>query len=188
MTAMAEKMNEAGVDIIGARLTAACIEAIRSHPDSVVDVWRTVGASFGHEFVRALMNDMQPKVQTVEPRKAFDKIAAGLNEALAVASGIAEPSKLHIPAPKPYQPRVIPPERLEKRRELQQLIRSKYKNSGGVAWSEVGWHELHGVKRDGTEAKALLEAGPANVPNTGQTVGQVLGVQRVDEIIMSVRK
>ena len=30
-------------------------------------------------------------------KKAFDKIAAGLNEALAVARGTAKPSKLHVP-------------------------------------------------------------------------------------------
>jgi putative transcriptional regulator len=30
-------------------------------------------------------------------KKAFDKIAAGLNEALAVARGAAKPSKLHVP-------------------------------------------------------------------------------------------
>jgi putative transcriptional regulator len=31
-------------------------------------------------------------------KKAFDKIAAGLNEALAVARGTAKPSKLHVPS------------------------------------------------------------------------------------------
>lgn len=31
-------------------------------------------------------------------KKAFDKIAAGLNEALAVARGEAEPARLHVPA------------------------------------------------------------------------------------------
>jgi putative transcriptional regulator len=30
-------------------------------------------------------------------KKAYDKIAAGLNEALAVARGTAKPSKLHVP-------------------------------------------------------------------------------------------
>jgi putative transcriptional regulator len=30
-------------------------------------------------------------------KRAFDKIAAGLNEALAVARGTAKPSKLHVP-------------------------------------------------------------------------------------------
>jgi hypothetical protein len=34
-------------------------------------------------------------------KKAFDKIAAGLNEALAVARGTAKPSKLHVVAVKP---------------------------------------------------------------------------------------
>lgn len=31
-------------------------------------------------------------------KKAFDKIAAGLNEALAIARGEAKPFKLHVPA------------------------------------------------------------------------------------------
>lgn len=31
-------------------------------------------------------------------KKAFDKIAEGLNEALAVARGQAEPARLHVPA------------------------------------------------------------------------------------------
>jgi putative transcriptional regulator len=31
-------------------------------------------------------------------KKAFDRIAAGLNEALAVARGTAKPSKLHVPS------------------------------------------------------------------------------------------
>ena len=31
-------------------------------------------------------------------KKAFDKIAEGLNEALAIAQGAAEPAKLHVPA------------------------------------------------------------------------------------------
>ncbi|WP_158931133.1 DNA-binding transcriptional regulator [Acidisphaera sp. S103] len=31
-------------------------------------------------------------------KKAFDKIAEGLNEALAIAQGAADPAKLHVPA------------------------------------------------------------------------------------------
>lgn len=31
-------------------------------------------------------------------KKAFDKIAEGLNEALAIVRGMAEPAKLHVPA------------------------------------------------------------------------------------------
>lgn len=173
MNAMAEKLKEAGVDTVGARLTAACIEAIRKHPDSVVDAWRSVGPLFGHEFLSGIMNDMQRNTPPKEQRSPPTPLSRD-NHPVGVAAA--------------YQPRVIPPERLEKRRELQQVIRSKYKNSGGIAWSEVGWHELHGLKRDGAEAKALLEAGPANAPNNGTTVGEVLGVQRVDEIIKSVRQ
>jgi hypothetical protein len=187
MSDLAEKLENAGVDTIGARLTTACTDAIRKHPDSVADAWRYVGAVFGHEFVRGLMSDMQPKVQTAEPNKAFDKISAGLNEALDIARGTAEPGKLHVPTPKPYQPRVIPPERLEKRRELRQVVRSKYMNSGGISWSEVGCHEALGLLRDGKEVEALLAACPANIPNDGRTFGDVLSVKKVDEIIAQVR-
>lgn len=173
MSAMAEKLKEAGVDTVGARLTAACTEAIRQHPDSVIDAWRFVGAAFGHEFVRGLMNDMQRNAPQKEQRSPPTPLSRDNHS---------------IGGPKPYTPRVIPQERLEKRRELQQVIRSKYKNSGGISWSDVGWHELHGLKRDGVEAMALIEAGPANVPNNGATVGDVLGAKRIDEIIKSVRK
>jgi putative transcriptional regulator len=31
-------------------------------------------------------------------RKAFDKVAEGLNEALAIARGVAKPARLYIPA------------------------------------------------------------------------------------------
>jgi putative transcriptional regulator len=31
-------------------------------------------------------------------KKAFDKIAEGLNEALEIAQGVAEPARLHVPA------------------------------------------------------------------------------------------
>jgi hypothetical protein len=169
VNAMAEKLKEAGVDTIGARLTAACTEAIRQYPGSIAEAWRFVGVTFGHEFVRGLMKDMQrnePQIEQTSPPV----------------------HAIGVPEQKPHQTRVIPPERLEKRRELRQVIRSKYKNSGDIAWSDVGWHELHGLKRDGVEARALLDAAPGNVPNDGRSVGEVLGVKRVDEIIGAVRK
>lgn len=172
MNAFSEKLKDAGVDTVGARLTAACVEAIRRHPDSAVDAWRFAGASFGHEFVRGLMNDMQRNAPQIEQKSPSTPLSRG-NHAMA--------------NPAPYKPRVIPPERLEKRRELRQVIRSKFKNSGDVPWSDVGWHELNGLKRDGKEAIALLEAGPQNVPNTGMTVGDVLGIKKTDEIIAQVR-
>jgi hypothetical protein len=170
MNALTEKMKDAGVDTIGARLTTACVDAIRKHPDSVADAWRYVGAAFGHEFIRNLMTDMQrhaPAKEATMPliTRAFPAFGAST----------------------PYKPRVFPPERLEKRRELEHTIRSKYKNSGGVSWSDVGWHELAGLKRDGNEAAALLNAGPANVPNDGRSVNDVLGTEKINEIIAQVR-
>lgn len=195
MNALAEKLKSAGVDTIGARLTTACTEALRKHPESVVDAWRYIGTVFGHEFVRGLMNDMNGKPAT-RPSPTQVKIEPGVESRMPEyryqpednrtgSTAIAHSVKASAPAP--YTPRVIPPERLEKRRELQRIIRSKYKNSGNVAWSDVGWHELHGLKRDGAEAKALLEAAPADVPNDGRSVGDVLGVKRVDEIIGQIR-
>lgn len=173
MTGLTEKLKEAGVDTVGALLTAACTEAIRRHPESAVDAWREVGRTFGHEFVRGLMQDMQGNLSAKEP-----------------SSPPTFPSRDNhrIGSPAPYKPRIIPPERLEKRRQVQQFIRSKYRNSGDVPWSDVGWHELSGLKRDGKEAQALLDAGPANVPNDGRSVGDVLGVKKVDEIIAEARK
>jgi len=168
MNAMSEKLEDAGVDTIGARLTAACIEGIRRHPGSSMDAWGHAFSIFGYQFVSGLMNDMQPSAPQIEKRSP-------------------PAHALGVPAPKPYQPRVIPQERLEKRRELRQIVRSKYVNSGGIAWSDVSWHELSGLKRDGTEAIALLEAGPQNIPNDGRSVGDVLGIKRTDEIIAQVR-
>lgn len=174
MNAFAEKMKDAGVDTIGARLTTACTEAIRRHPDSVVDAWRYVGATFGHEFVRGLMNDMQRISPVQAPQSSPPTPLSKGNHAMA--------------NPAPYKPRVIPQERLEKRRELQQIVRSKYQNSGGIAWSDVGWHELRLLQRDGGEAAALLAASPGDIPNDGRTVGNVLGIKKTDEIIAQFRK
>ena len=89
--------------------------------------------------------------------------------------------------PLPFRPRIVPPERLERRQNLREVIRSKYKNGAGIAWSDIGWHELPALTRDGKEAAALLKAGPASIPNDGRTVGQVLGVKRTDQIIKSLR-
>lgn len=171
MNAMAEQLKAAGVDTIGARLTAVCTEAIRHHPESAADAWRYVGAVFGHEFVRSLMNDMQRNSPAKEPKSS--PLLLDNHERASTA---------------PYKPRVIPQERLEKRRQLQQIVRSKYKNSGDVPWSDVGWHELSGLQRDGREANALIAAGPASVPNDGRSVGDVLGVKQVDAIIAEVRQ
>jgi hypothetical protein len=170
MNAIAKKLKEAGIDTIGARLTTICTEAIRRHPDSVVDAWRYVGAMFGHEFVRGIMQDM------------------GAKEREQMSPLRDNQAQQQVGVTAPYKPRVIPKERLEKRRELQQIVRSKYRNSNGIAWSEVGWNELVANVRDGNEAQALLAAAPANVPNDGRKVGDVLGIKRIDEIIEAVRK
>lgn len=104
---------------------------------------------------------------------------------------IAELAKdMKLPELKPAQvsgARGASPQDISVRKKLQELVRSKYKNSTGIAWSEVGWHELRAMARDGSEASALLDAGPANVPNDGRTVGQVLGVKTVDKIIEMAR-
>jgi hypothetical protein len=169
MSALAEKLEAAGVDTIGARLTAACAEAIRRHPDNPAAAWNYAGTMFGHEFVRGLMGDMRGCEPIPEPRPRASPKAS-----------IVVPVRQHTP-------RVIAPERLENRRKLQQIIRSKFKNSGGVSWSDVGWHELPLLTRDGKEADALLAAYSANVPNDGRTVGDVLGIKKTDSIIAAVR-
>lgn len=175
MSEMAEKLKDAGVDTVGARLTTACTDAIRKHPDSVVDAWRYVGAVFGHEFVRGLMSDMQAKVQAAEP----------------IARGTAEPSKLHIPTPKPYQPRVIPPERLEKRRALQQIVRIHfgYKTSDGTDWAQIGAHELDGMDRDGAMARAVkARIGVLTNEDRFRTVGDLMTAKQFNEVVDQVRK
>lgn len=167
MSALAEKLTSAGVDTIGAKLTTACIQALRKHPGDVVAAWRQVGTEFGHEFMRNLMIDMAGK------KESFPK------------------TMLSPPAPprpqSEYRPRVISTERVEARRKLREIVRSKFKNSAGVAWSDVGWHELPALARDGGEAAALLAAGPAHTPNDGRSVGAVLGIKQVDQIIAAVR-
>lgn len=168
MTAFAEKLKEAGADTLGAQLITVLTDGVRRHPDSVVDAWRHAGAIFGYELARKIMKDMG-HMQGKEKKSPSTPLS----------------SATQYIAPKS---RVIPKERIEQRRKLQEIIRSKYRNSGGIPWSDVGWHELNGLKRDGKEAKALLAAGPANVPNVGKTVGEVLGVAHIDEIIAAVRK
>lgn len=175
MTALAEKMEKAGVDTLGAKLTTACIEGLRHWPNNPRMAWDYAFKEIGREFVMGLMADMAPT-------------------AASPAAPISEPpgrwitgTELMAAGSQVDKPRVIPPERLEKRRQLQQVVRSKYRNSADVPWSDVGWHELYGLKRDGAEATALLAAGPANVPNDGRRVGDVLSVQTVDAIIKAVR-
>jgi hypothetical protein len=156
MTAFAEKLKAAGVDTIGAKLTAAVSDGLRKHPNNPVDAWTYAGFIFGHVFTQGLMMDMK-----------------GSANSLPV---------------KPYQPRVISEETVNRRRKQVASIRSKYKNSGGIFWSDVGYHELHGLARDGKEAKALLDACPANIPNDGRTIGKILGAARIDKIVGDIRR
>lgn len=137
--------------------SGVCEEAIRLHPDDIPAAWEFVGKTFGHDFLRSL------------GRASF------------------APRPEH--AAKPYQPRPITVEREERRLHLRKAVRSKFSNSVGVAWSDVLWVDLNGLKRDGAEAQALLAAAAADdlIPNDGSTVGDVLGLKRVDAIIAEVR-
>lgn len=157
MTALAEKLQSAGIDTLGARITNICIEGLRLYPDNLRSAWAHVGSSYGYDMLRALAKDM------------------GLPE---IPAGTLQPA---------YRTSAITPDRVELKQKMREFVRSKYKNSGGVAWSDVAWHELPALTRDGKEASALLQASPAAVPNDGRTVGQVLGVKKVDEIIKAVR-
>lgn len=174
MTALAEKLKDAGADTVGAQLTTVCIDGLRLWPGCPKNAWDHAFNAFGRQFVTAIMADM-------------GTISHAQEKSLRVPGEPVVLPPREMLGPKPYTPRVIPPERLEKRRDLQQVVRSKYKNSAGVSWSEVGWHELVALSRDGKEARALMEAGPAMVPNNGCTVGQVLGVDRTDVIIANLR-
>ena len=178
MSDLAEKLKSAGADTIGAQFTTACTEALRAYPDNIAKAWGHVGTSFGHEFMLGLLNDMRgPHVSQSAPTIPSSCVQT-----------VVGPARLTtIATLPPYKPRVIPPERLEKRRELERVLRSKYKNSGGISWSDVGWHELALLTRDGREAGALLAACPGSVPNDGRTVGDVLGVKETDAIIAAIR-
>lgn len=157
MTALAEKLKTAGADTVGARVTTTCIEALRLYPDNVVKAWAHVGTALGYDLLRVLAKDM----------------------------GLPKPTMPQ--TVQPIRPRLVEPKKAERLRELQKVVRSKFSNSAGVAWSDVGWHELHALARDGKEARVLLKAGPAAVPNDGRTVGQVLGIRRVDQLITAAR-
>lgn len=157
MSALAEKLKKAGADTVGAQLIAACTQEIQQGMRDPATVWRRVGALFGQQLVSIIMADM------------------------GLASTVSQPTSA------PHPPVVLSPERLENRRKLREVVRSKYKTSAGVSWSDVGWHELPALQRDGKEAAALLARGPANVPNDGRTVGQVLGIAQVNKIVEGVR-
>jgi hypothetical protein len=184
VTALAEKLKDAGADTVGAQLTTACVEGLRLYPNNPRAAWDYAFNAFGRQFVAKIMNDMAP---AKSPTEEFVRSAQSLPLAMPPRELLAPVPMRELQAPKPYAPRIIQPERLEKRRKLQETVRSKYKNSAGVAWTDVSWHELIAMGRDGKEAAALLAA-CQSVPNDGRTVGDVLGVKKVDEIIAAVRE
>jgi len=191
MTAFAEKLKQAGADTLGAQLTTACIEGLRLHPNNASAAWNHAFHILGRQLLVSLMADMTPNPSPSEKLIRESQSLPTPKSTLSSMINRITPQNRHEEAmapARPYAPKVLPPERLEKRRELRQIVRSKYMNSGGIAWSDVGWHELKGLLRDGKEAQALLAAGPAHVPNDGRTVGAVLGVAKVDEIVGNVRK
>lgn len=178
MNAMTEKLREAGADTVGARLTTACIEAVRRHPENIVDAWRFVGATFGHEFIRGIMADMQPKGQTIEPQ-------------FHPAPSSPLPRNNTISSPAPYKPRVITLERLEKRRELQRIVQIKfgYKTSDGTDWAQIGAHELDGMDRDGAMARAVkARIGILTNEDRFRTVGDLMTAKQFEEVADQVRR
>lgn len=193
MTAIAEKLNEAGADTLGAKLTTACIEGLRISPNNARAAWEHAFNAVGRQLLAQLMADMDPTPSPTDqliresqskplPPSPLYKVAFG-GRGSGMSMAVIDPKPL-----KPYTPRVIAPERIEKRRKLQEIVRSKFKNSAGVSWSDVGWHELQLMTRDGKEAGALLAACSAVIPNDGRTVGDVLGVKQTDEIISGIRQ
>lgn len=170
MSALAEKLKSAGVDTVGARLVAECTQAIRVYQDPW-KAWQHVGSVFGHDFIRSLMGDMQ-NVPGTAAREASQ------NSAPVASSNPAPDVSIS-----PYKPRAPDP----KVADIVRRARSKYFNSGGIAWSDVSLVELTALKRDGGEAEALLNACPHDTPNDGRTLGDVLGIKMVDQIIAQVR-
>lgn len=179
MTAIAEKLKAAGVDTFEARFAVLAIEALRAHPDNIEAAWRLIGERFGHQYLRERAKDMRgPK------KEAFERLAEAAREAVSVARGETQP----LNTPKPYVSRVVSLKKTAARREkLFERVRSKFKCHDGRYWSEVGWHELAGMTRQGAEARALLAAGPANVPNDERTIADVIGVTKIDQIIIGAR-
>jgi hypothetical protein len=174
MNAIAEKLEAAGVDTIGARLTTSCTEAIRRHPDSVGDAWALVGTIFGHEFVRGLMGDMRGPQEPESPPATLD-----LRDCHVFKS------------PAPYKPRVIQPERLQKRQELQAIIRIRfgYKTADGTDWAQVGAHELDGMDRDGAMARAVkARIGVLTNEDRFRKIGDLMTAKQFEEVANDVRK
>jgi hypothetical protein len=69
-------------------------------------------------------------------KKAFDKIAAGLNEALTIARGEASPARLYIPAEidvKAVRAKLLSPRRTSRRFSASRSIRSRIGSRGARA-------------------------------------------------------
>lgn len=172
MKAIAEKLEKAGYDTFAARFAVTATEALRRHPRSIADAWRYMGETFGFEYLRGLAEDMAGgKPSNPAPRQTDGTV-------------FVPPQSRPVT---PYRPREISKERAARRQKLLEVVRSKYKCYDGRWWSEVGVHELPAMARQGKEAAALLASLPANLPNDGRSLGDVLSAQSIDAAVERAR-
>ena len=171
MTAFAKKMKEAGVDTFSAQFYNMAVDALRKNSDAR-KAWDILGDKFGYEYMVRVKRDMSGTTETANGTTANN------------------PRKPTPSIEKPYRPRVIAPETIDRRRKLREATRkilSKYRCYDGRSYSEVGIHESGGMERQGREMAALRAALPAYVPNDGRTFGDVLTTAQIDAIIEDVR-
>lgn len=169
MTMFAEKLKDAGADTIGSRLTVAVTAAIRAQPQANPEsVWRAIGVTFGHDFVNSVMADMG--FYPPEPRDD-----ATHSEHFGA---LARPISF-----RPHKPRMVAPAPVERRAKLAEVVRSKFKTSAGISWSDITPQAGIAMERDAKENAILRAALPAALPNDGRTYGQILGVAQVDKLL-----
>ena len=71
MTLLSDKLKAAGIDTFESKFAKLAFEALQHHPDSVIDAWRYLGVTFGHEYMRERLKDMRgaaPEKEKHSPR------------------------------------------------------------------------------------------------------------------------
>lgn len=152
MTAIGDKLKDAGVDTLGAKITTLVIEGIRFYPNSVVDVWRFVGERVGYDLIRIVMKDMG--VDRRGPEKS--PMSPLGNDAQPVGGG---PKKSLDDYRRERERREK--EKAERdKRKARVIVMFKSKTYDGRDWAEVGAHELPGMARQGGIARELIKELP----------------------------
>jgi hypothetical protein len=71
---------------------------------------------------------------------------------------------------------------------LVMTIFDRHRTSSGEAWGDVRAHELHGMRRDGALAKAVIEyLGPLNSKERFSSIRELMGPSQFEEILTRVR-